>query len=257
VPVVSTGGGAFTELGGEITKILGAIAQFITYLPEHSTLQDLYNNTQLVKETIADRLQSGLWTTSEKTGNFIQKMATRSSKNLQFAQHFVKMSDKVYQYTYLTPSNYRTCNKLDVPNVTNEPFINIRVQQIRLLAHRRGQGASWHSTMLYNANRELVPYDTLIKYRDSCGIEYQAIILKAISHNGKKISVMYPEAPLFDEQDTHITLDPGAHQPKLMRNVVGAMRCGDKQIQLDGETYDLQNAKKTKTIYTYLDVFCL
>jgi hypothetical protein len=111
--------------------------------------------------------------------------------------------------------------------------------------------------MLYDKNGIEVQYSTIEKHRQLCGTEVPAVLLEAISQTGKKIKVMYPEEPMFDEKDTHITVNPGVHLPQFMRSVVYALREGRQEITLGNETYNLATASKTKTTYTYLDVFCL
>ena len=285
IPIVSTGGGAFVDMGTTIRRTLGAgnegaEPQYIVYVPSLAgpgwrvTLNAVYDESGRVKACIADRLARGDWClpAGMDKNKFINDIAGRSRANLQFAERVCAMAMSTHTYPYLSSNEFphalKALSGLEVPAVSNNPMTEmLTVRQTRLLAYiydstGRIQHVG-HSTVVYNQHGECVSLSDVLDLQKYCGLKFPAIMCSLGAAGSKKpYTFVYLQEDLAVVSNTHITLDAGCHNPVCTRQIVAALRRGDKSLVLplsSGGTceYDLTRVTSAQCTVTYKDVFCL
>ena len=84
---------------------------------------------------------------------------------------------------------------------------------------------------------------------------------QAKASDKKPISIVVPVVPLHTDSRTHITINPGVHEPKEMIHVAKAIYQKEKLVTLPGvksapeKTYSIDLQKSSPCLLNYLDVF--
>lgn len=270
VPVISAGGGIFFgqskahnfELVDHIYKTLGIVVKVVFLLPtpddQVKSLEktydpvNLYNDQQMVLDVVTRRVQTKEWQIEPKFGKNVKGFAnfiyTKSQANHKFAIKLIQEANEIYGFPIINSKNYGIQNKLDLTKILDgvaviKPIPTGNFRQIRILC-QVDSNAIGHITWLFGDDTTYSLDDFAIlraKYSDdSSGIRVSFKNLK------NEISLALPLDPIHEDGSTHITLDPGNHEPKEMKRVALAIKNGNKQIILpiknsgQSVTYDMK-----------------
>lgn len=268
IPVFSAGGGIFFSTGKEQTltiknqiyDTLKILVKTIVLIPGNVSgimqLDNSYDPTQIyndlgaVKKAVINRVKSGQWKLDQKFKTvdlFANQIASKSKNNCEFAKKIIAASDAVFVFPIISSENYGIQTVLDyselISSIKYPQFkTSGKFGQIRFLTMINGTD-SGHITIQYSQKNDIVmsceQFAELNDFYKSNPIDGKIIVMK--SDGGKKISFAMPNIPYHSDGSTHITIDPGVHAPKEMKQAV--------LLLLSGNQVDLPT--KDKKILTY------
>ena len=290
IPVISAGGGIFFNfkdqfiLRERIQNALGISIKIVTLitgkfdkvgpLDINYDPSDIYNNKALIDCAISHRLKINEWKLDQKyktEQNFIDFIFGKSKTNLKFAQTVVKNSDYVFGVPYIAPDNYdQVIKTIDLTCVSpciklGAPLHQGRFNQIRLLMDVQSTDKQFqqigHVTWMFDMNGmwyNLNDFDKLMKFYPEKVIKGKIIEMS----NGKnKILFAVPDQSIHEDGSTHVTLNPGNHQPVQMKTAAHALRTNEVSVDLPDKnnkstiTYKVSDRKETLCTLTILSAF--
>ena len=268
IPVISTGGGALTSFNsvvirGVVRDVLNLSLNLIVLVPDPTITQltefqpainpntlTFYNNTKSVEKVVKRRLQKGEWELDTKyktkkngVDEFCQFIGNISKKNSKFCTKFMEESDYTFLFPAVTPNNYKKVASLDfdtvhgvVTNNNAKPTVG-KFQQIRILCHvtkpQMKIDKYHHITLEFDGDRNIektwLDFETMnnkIKTFDMGGS------LVCLKNGNNKVTIAIPTNKVHSDNSTHITINPGPHAPKEMRQIALAIQAGASTIEL-------------------------
>jgi hypothetical protein len=300
VPILSTGGGILFSSGkkqvfmllNQIYHMLGIVVKIIVFVPCNSnqiikldkqthTLDEFYNNENIVKSTVTRRVKNGEWAVDPKfqnskasqekiISNFANFIFVKSKSNLQFAQKIMEASNAAYGFPVVTEQNYNTL-ALDFSQVLPEiiyptPIEIGKLQQIRILT-LINENTIGHITWMHLSNDEdeddmTFSLNDFKLLEDMYSKEITGNIITMVSEatETNKISFAVPDESIHGDKSTHITVNPGPHEAKKMKTVVRELNAGKNIIQIPTSSgqmisYDVNTMIKEKCTIRILGTF--
>jgi len=230
---------------------------------------------------------------------FADLIAGKSKQNQKFASILMTECDLCYTFPVIKTETYTEQVKSlifsqIVPSIVGvvEPFPTAKFTQVRVLTEVvTNAGARiciGHITMHYDETRSkaftlaelkaMIPPPGALKYeRAMRGLKYDldsnekskasdkpvksAKDSQTKTSDKKPISLVVPVVPLHPDGRTHITINPGVHEPKEMIHVAKAIYQKEKLVTLPGvksapeKTYTIDLQKGVPCLLNYLDVF--
>lgn len=292
VPIVSTGGGVLHSFKGDfilrqkIRRALGINVQIILILPDpHQETatsisadydpSQLYSDKKMVEQAIARRLKSNEWTRPAefKTDQgFIDKICRLSSDNLKFAKSLLQQADIRFAVPVVNEENHSI---IDLGGVDLSPICDLitigspiasgKFGQIRVLVHVVGEGVDKiaHITWLFDKDGKqqfsLIDCNNLYNKFPEKIVNGYVITMKS---DGKPVSFAVPETPIHEDCSTHVTLDPGDHQPACMRTLALGIANNEKVISVPTKSdktyvYKIDEMNRKPCQMRILAAFCI
>lgn len=303
IPIVSAGGGIF--FGGrdnnfilldKIKSTLGLQLKIILLLPHDGkgiikldsqyVPDKIYNDKEKVIDAVNRRVNSGEWVVDKKfiastknhqqaINNFSKFIADKSVKNVIFARRLLKIANDIFGYPLISNNNYGIQNNLDYSLIVDsllpiKTFDKGSFGQVRLLTSVDTPNLQQIGHITYKFDRTnniTMTYDQISHLESLYQSNIKGTIFKLTSGN-RKISLAIPYIPIHDDGSTHITIDPGCHQPVEMRKVALSLfesintKDNNPKVSLkskDGNfiTYHLNDSDKQDCNIRILGSFCI
>lgn len=240
IPVISSGGGVFAKgwknnsyiLDKMVAKAFGwSVHNVRTTLVVPARATAVFGNVERVKDTVRWRIKQGIWTLPDRKHlePFAADIAKRSQGNLQFVSSFRVAATHVVEVPVVAQRKYSmydtTTEEMQLmhlvsPNPTTDDLPAPVANQDRLLAFVPGMAKAGHITLGFHSGQ---PMALSLSDWTVPTVVTGNIIRGGRGNKAPTCWVPYPVRQDLQLPTTaHVTMNPGPHEPKYMRELTEA-----------------------------------